>query len=113
MVEFNGQEEVVNDTAMTMVMIGGGFTYYLGPSNTYLTASVGVLDAELRLRWGDPTIPIPASLSKWVWARSGGSATAGVSGSRGAPDITRFRRGDATGSFKGPSFAVRLSATFN
>ena len=40
-VGFSGQEEVANKTSMTMVLIGGGLTYYLGPSNVHLTASAG------------------------------------------------------------------------
>ena len=111
-VEFNGQEEVANDTAMTMVMIGGGFTYYLGPSNTYLTASVGAstlsFDFEGETNDSDTGVAFEVGLGKewWVGDRWG----IGVSGTAGYHSIPP---GDATGKFKGPSFAVRFSATFN
>jgi hypothetical protein len=111
-VELNGLEEVATDTAMTMVMIGGGFTYYLGPSNTYLTASAGAatlsFDFEGETSDSDTGVAAEVGLGKewWVGDRWG----IGVSGTAGYHSIPP---GDATGTFKGPSFAVRVSITFN
>ena len=111
-VEFNGQEEVVNKTSMTMVMIGGGFTYYLGPSNTYLTASVGAstlsFEFEGESHDSDTGVAFEVGLGKewWVSDRWG----IGLSGTAGYHSVPT---GDSAGHFKGPSFAVRFSATFN
>jgi hypothetical protein len=111
-VEFNGQEEVAEKTSMTMVMIGGGFTYYLGASNTYLTASVGAstlsFEFEGESHDSDTGVAFEAGLGKewWVSDRWG----IGVSGMAGYHSVPP---GDAAGKFKGPSFAVRVSITFN
>jgi hypothetical protein len=110
--EFNGQEEVVTDASMTMVMIGAGVTYYLGPSNTYLTASVGAstltFEFEGESHDSDTGVAFEVGLGKewWVSDRWG----IGVSGTAGYHSIPT---GDSPGHFKGPSFAVRFSATFN
>jgi hypothetical protein len=111
-VEFNGQEEVVKNTSMTMVVIGGGFTYYLGPSNTYLTASVGAstlsFEFEGKSHDSDTGVAFEVGLGKewWVSDRWG----IGLSGTAGYHSVPT---GDSASHFKGPSFAVRFSATFN
>ena len=111
-VEFNGVEEVASNTSMTMVLLGGGFTYYLGPSNVYLTASGGAakLTSEIEGESGDSDtgIAFDAGLGKewWVNDRWG----IGLSGTAGYHSIPP---GDAAGNFKGPSFALRVSITFN
>jgi hypothetical protein len=111
-VEFNGAEEVASNTSITMAMIGGGFTYYLGPSNVYLTASAGAATQRLEIEGesgdSDTGFAFDAGLGKewWVSDRWG----IGVSGTAGYHSVPP---GDATGRFKGPSFALRLSATFN
>ena len=110
--EFNGQEEVVTDTAMTMVMFGAGFTYYLGPSNTYLTACAGaaslIFDFEGESHDSDTGVAFEVGLGKewWVSDRWG----IGLSGTAGYHSIPT---GDSASHFKGPSFSVRFSATFN
>ena len=88
-VEFNGVEEVADNTSMTMVMFGGGFTYYLGPSNVYLTASGGAakLTSEIEGESGDSDtgIAFDAGLGKewWVSDRWG----IGLSGTAGYHSI--------------------------
>ena len=111
-VEFNGQEAVITDAAMTVILIGGGFTYYLGPSNTYLTASVGAstltFDFEGESHESGTGVAFEVGLGKewWVGDRWG----LGVSGTAGYHSVPT---GDSAGHFNGPSFAVRFSATFN
>jgi hypothetical protein len=111
-VEFNGLEEDTRDTSLTMVTFGGGFTYYLGPSNVYLTASAGAaklsLDLEGESSDSDTGFAFDVGIGKewWVSDRWG----LGVSATAGYHSIPP---GDAESHFKGPSFAVRFSATFN
>ena len=110
--EFAGLEEVVNDASVTVILVGGGFTYYLGRSNTYLTASVGAstltIDLEGESDESDTGVAVDVGLGKewWVSDRWG----IGVSGTAGYHSVPP---GDGTAKFKGPSFAVRLSVTFN
>jgi outer membrane protein with beta-barrel domain len=111
-IEFNGAEEVAKDASATVLLIGAGFTYYLGPSNTYLTASVGAsvlsFEFEGETNDSDTGVAFDVGVGKewWVGDRWG----LGLSGTAGYHSIPP---GDATGKFKGPSFAVRFSATFN
>jgi hypothetical protein len=110
--ESNGMEEVASNASMTMVLIGGGFTYYLGPSNVYLTASGGAAKLRLELEGesneSNTGIAFDAGVGKewWVSDRWG----IGVSGTAGYHSVPP---GDAAGKFKGPSFALRVSITFN
>jgi hypothetical protein len=111
-VELNGQEAVIKDAATTVILIGGGFTYYLGPSNTYLTASVGAstltFDFEGESHESGTGVAFEVGLGKewWVSDRWG----LGVSGTAGYHSVPTS---DSASHFKGPSFAVRFSATFN
>jgi hypothetical protein len=111
-VEFNGLEETADDTSITMSMVGGGFTYYFGPSNVYLTASVGAgllsLEFDGDTEDSDTGFAFDAGLGKewWVSDRWG----LGVSATAGYHSIPP---GDADGNFSGPSFALRFSATLN
>ena len=110
--EFNGLEETATDTSIAMSMLGGGFTYYFGPSNVYLTASVGAsllsFEFDGETEESDAGIAFDAGLGKewWVSDRWG----LGVSGTVGYHSVPP---GDADAKFKGPSFALRFSATFN
>jgi hypothetical protein len=111
-VEFNGLEETAPDTSIAMSMLGGGFTYYFGPSNVYLTASVGAstlsFEFEGEREDSDTGIAFDGGLGKewWVGDRWGLGASVTV-GYHSVPP------GDAGSNFTGPSFAVRFSATFN
>lgn len=111
-VEFNGLEETVTNTSIGMSLFGGGFTYYFGPSNVYLTASAGaaVLSLEIDGDREDSNtgIAFDVGLGKewWVSDRWG----LGASGTVGYHSVPP---GDAEGKFAGPSFALRFSATFN
>jgi outer membrane protein with beta-barrel domain len=111
-VEFNAEEEVATDTSMTMTMIGAGLTYYFGPSNVYLTASVGastlIFEFEGDSENSETGVAFDAGLGKewWVGDRWG----LGVSANIGYHSVPP---GDAGNNFKGPSFAVRFSATLN
>ncbi|HUG38712.1 MAG TPA: outer membrane beta-barrel protein, partial [Candidatus Limnocylindrales bacterium] len=81
-VEFFGLEEEVRDTSVTMSMLGGGFTYYFGPSNVYLTASAGAavlsLEFEGDTEDSDTGIAFDVGLGKewWVSDRWGLGASA-------------------------------------
>lgn len=111
-VEFNGEEEVATDTSMIMTMVGAGFTYYFGPSNVYLTASVGASTLSFEFEGdsedSDTGVAFDVGLGKewWVGDRWG----LGVSATVGYHSVPP---GDAGSNFKGPSFAVRFSATLN
>jgi hypothetical protein len=111
-VQFNGLSETADDASVTMVMFGAGLTYYLGRSNTYLTASAGAstltLDFEGDRSDSDTGFAFEAGIGKewWVSDRWG----IGLSGTAGYHSIPP---GDASTNFSGPSFAVRFSATFN
>ena len=112
-IQFLDVEEQVDDASITMTMYGGGFTYYLGQSNTYITASAGaaMLNTEFLGESEDSEtgFAVDAGLGKEWWVSDrwglGVSATAGYhSIPPGDPEAPNF---------KGPSFAVRFSATFN
>jgi hypothetical protein len=111
-VEFNGIDETVDDTSISLSMFGGGFTYYFGPSNVYLTASAGAATLSFEFEGdtddSDTGFAVDAGLGKewWVSDRWGLGASATV-GYHSIPP------GDASGNFSGTSFAVRFSATFN
>lgn len=111
-VQVGSFEDTADDTTMTVSMIGGGFTYYLGPSNVYLTASVGAailsIDFDGDREDSDTGVAFEVGLGKewWVGNRWG----LGLSGTAGYHSVPS---GDTPSHFKGPSFAVRFSATFN
>ena len=111
-VEFNGIEDQTEDVSLTMSMIGGGFTYYLGSSNTYITASVGAgaltLDIDGDDESSDTGLAFDAGIGKEWWVSDNWGL--GVSVTAGYHSIPP---GDADDNFKGTSFAVRFSATRN
>ncbi len=110
--EFNGFEDQTEDVALTMSMIGGGFTYYFGSSNTYVTASVGAGQLTLDIDGDDETsdtgLAFDAGIGKEWWVSDNWGL--GVSATAGYHSIPP---GDADGNFKGTSFAIRFSATRN
>jgi hypothetical protein len=113
-VEFNGLERDTDDASLTMGSFGAGFTYYFGSSNTYLTASAGAssltLDNDGDKTESDTGFSFDAGLGKewWVSDRWG----LGVSATIGYHSIPTDDEG-IDDNFKGPSFAVRFSATLN
>jgi hypothetical protein len=91
---------------------GGGITYFFMPSNVYVSASICAAQLTLTYNnvstdtdWG-PAIDITAGKEWWV-SDSWGLGAAGSFGyhSVSDPDIDQ--------NWKGPSFAVRFSATYN
>jgi hypothetical protein len=111
-VELNGEEEVATDTSLTMTLIGAGFTYYLGQSNVYLTASGGAsmltLEFEGESENSNTGVAFDVGLGKEWWVSDNWGL--GVSATVGYHSVPP---GDAENHFKGPSFAVRFSATRN
>jgi hypothetical protein len=111
-VRFNGQEEDVQDMSLFLFGYGGGFTWYFGDSNVYLTAwgAAAELDFELdgTTETSDTGYALGLGVGKewWVSDRWG----LGVSLSAGYHAVPP---GDAESRFKGPSFAVSFSATLN
>jgi hypothetical protein len=109
---FNGEEEQIEDTAVSLVSYGGGFTWYFGSSNAYVTAYAGAAGLEFEFEGeaesSETGWAFEVSLGKewWVSDRWG----LGVSASGGYHSVPP---GDASNNFSGPSFAVRFSATLN
>ena len=109
---FNGEEDAVEDAAVTLVSYGAGFTWYFGSSNAYLTAWAGAAELEFEFEGDEESsesgFAFEVGLGKewWVSDRWG----LGVSASAGYHSVPP---GDAASNFKGPSFAVRFSATLN
>jgi hypothetical protein len=108
----NEREEDLEDTSFALFSYGGGFTWYFGKSNVYVTAWGGA--AELDFAQGgseetsDTGFAAGFGVGKewWVSDRWG----IGVSVSGGYHSVPP---GDAENNFKGPSFAVSFSATLN
>ena len=111
-VTINGTEFESDDLSVTLTMVGVGVTYYLGESNTYLTGSVGLgtLSAEFEGEEADTgggfAIELGAGKEWWLGNKFGLGAGAAFN-YHSVPDD------DIDSSFKGASFGVRLTATFN
>jgi hypothetical protein len=103
-----------------MGMWGAGVTKYFGPSNVYVTGSVGAARLYYSIHWddygndyggedhSDTGIAFSGGVGKEWWV--GDSWGLGVSGTFGYQSIPP--RG-AGGNYTGPTFAVRFSATLN
>jgi hypothetical protein len=113
-IEFNGFDEESDDVSLTMGSFGAGVTYYFGNSNAYVTASAGAatltFDIDGDREDSDTGFMFDAGLGKewWVSDRWG----LGVSATIGYHTIPSDDA-DIDDNFKGPSFAVRFSATLN
>jgi hypothetical protein len=100
------------DGDLTMAMFGVGLTYYFAPSNVYLSGSIGLasLTYEVdRVSFDtDNGMALELALGKewWVGNRWGLGLAAAVN-YHSIPD------GDVDLNWKGTSFALRFSATFN
>jgi hypothetical protein len=111
-VRFNGDEDEIADAAVSLVTYGAGFTWYFEPSNAYVTAWAGAAELEFEFEGDEETsdtgFAFEVGLGKewWVGDRWG----LGVSASAGYHSVPP---GDASSNFRGPSFAVRFSATLN
>lgn len=116
-VEFNGGEGTANDATVTMSAFGPGLTWYMGPSNFYLSGSVGAatLNLDQDLPGGgtisgdsDTGVAVDLTVGKewWVGNRWGLGVAAGL-GYHNIPP------GDADNNFTGTSLGIRFSATFN
>lgn len=110
--EFDGEEAHLDDVTLSLNGVGAGLTYYFGDSNFYLTGSAGAGQITLEFEgesndtdWG---VVLEASLGKewWVSDRWGLGVAAGLGYHSVSP-------GEGNENFKGTSFSVRFSATFN
>lgn len=110
--EFNG---VSGDTdgSVTMGALGIGITNYFMPSNTYLSASVGVGSIEIDPDGfgnysSDSGLAMEIAFGKEWWASDNwGLGLAGAVGFHSIPDS------DADENWSGASFGLRFSATYN
>ena len=112
--EFNGQDFDSNIT-ITMSAFGGGLTYYFGPSNVYLSGSVGLGKLEFHDEGDDfldgdtdNGVVLTALLGKEWWV--GNSWGLGIAG-----DINyhSFPADGVDENWDGISFGVLFSATLN
>jgi len=109
-VEFEGATGEI-DTDLDLSVLGGGFTYWFGNSNVYVSPAVGVatvsasgqdLDGE-----SDSGVALDVMAGKeWWLSNRWGLGVAAGGGYHNVPD------GDG-GEFSGWNGALRLSATFN
>lgn len=111
--EFNDQDFESN-VAVTMSAIGGGLTYYFGPSNLYLSGSVGM--GSLDFHDEDDTfdgdtdhgVVVTALLGKEWWV--GNSWGLGLAGE---VNYHSFSADFVDENWDGISFGVLFSATLN
>jgi Outer membrane protein beta-barrel domain len=110
--KFNGEEEQFEDASISLFSYGAGFTWYFGTSNVYVTAWGGAAELDFEFEGENETsdtgfaFEVGVGKEWWVSDRWG----LGVSASAGYHSVPP---GDAANDFKGPSFAVRFSATLN
>jgi hypothetical protein len=108
----NGQEFDTDDVTVGLTNVGAGVTYYLGESNTYLTATLGLasLNAEFNgddaQTGGGVAFEVGAGKEWWVSKKLGLGVGAALN-YHSVPDD------DIDTSFKGTSFGIRMTATFN
>jgi hypothetical protein len=105
-VEIDGIGEGELDGSYSMSAYGGGVTYYLMPSNVYLSGSVGLgflsIDTDLGDDTSDPGFAMDLSVAKEWWV--GNSWGLGLAGAFGFHSID---------GASGWNAGVRFSATFN
>lgn len=115
--EYNDEEGETEDATVTMSAFGPGITWYMAPSNFYLSGSIGAatLSMEKAAPGGvtlsgdsDTGVAVDVTLGKewWVGNRWGLGVAAGL-GYHNIPP------GDTDNNFKGTSLGIRFSATFN
>jgi hypothetical protein len=111
-VEFNGDEFETEDVDVAMTHIGGGLTYYFGDSNVFVTgfAGIGRLDAEVEGEEAgtDNGFAAGGGIGKEWWL--GDSFALGVMGSYSYHSVPEQ---DLDDKWKGSSFAISLTGTFN
>ena len=109
--ELGGLEGVFNGD-VSVFSLGAGFTYYLMPSNIYLSGSAGVGSLQLEMGGGaiesDPGPAFDITLGKEWWV--GSSWGLGVAGTFGYHSI---KESDSEYGWSGISLGVRFSATLN
>jgi hypothetical protein len=111
-IEFNGVETEIDDVELAVQHIGGGLTYYLGDSNVFVTgfAGIGRLDGTVdgEEAGTDNGFAAGAGIGKEWWL--GDSFALGVMGSYGYHSVPEQ---DLDDKWKGSSFAISLTGTFN
>jgi hypothetical protein len=111
-VKIGSASGTAGDATLDMTAFGAGCTYYFMPSNFYISPSIGA--ATLSVEEGgasastDTGFALDATVGKEWWVGDGwGIGVAGTFSYHSIPD------GDVDGSWKGPGFAVRFTATMN
>jgi len=108
--EVNGVEAALNSSKVTLGALGIGITYYFMPVNLYLSPSIGFgalnfevlgIDAE-----SDTGVAFDFSVGKEWWVSDRWAL--GIAGGLGLHSIP-----DGGDDWKGSSFAVRFTSTFN
>jgi hypothetical protein len=105
-VEIEGLGEGELDGSLSMNAYGGGVTYYLMPSNVYLSGNIGLgfltIDTDSGDETSDPGFAMDLSVGKEWWV--GNSWGLGLAGAFGFHSIEEA---------SGYNVGVRFSATFN
>ena len=110
--QINGIDFDTDDLTASIAMFGVGVTYYVGPSNVYLTGSIGLarLSAEFDNETSNTDLgfAVEAAVGKEWWVgRRWAIGVGGVINYHSVPDS------DIDENWKGASFGVRLTATMN
>lgn len=112
-VDFGPVSLELDNVEMSLSMVGAGVTYYLMPTNVYLSGSLGAATLTTKFEGdeeeSDTGLGIDLTVGKewWVGSRWGLGAALGAnfhSVPSGEDDVE---------DFTGTSFAARFSATFN
>ncbi len=112
-VESGGTGVELNNAELTMGALGAGITYYFMPLNLYLSPSIGFGGLTLELPGGgdgesDTGVAFDFTIGKEWWVSNRwGLGVAGGLGLHTIPD------NDSSEDWKGTSFAIRFSSTFN
>jgi hypothetical protein len=111
-VEFDGDEFETEDVDVAMTHLGAGLTYYFGDSNVFVTgfAGIGRLDAEVEGEEAgtDNGFAAGGGIGKEWWL--GDHFGLGVMGSVNYHSVPEQ---DLDDKWKGTSFAISLTGTFN
>ena len=110
--DLDGTEFPTDDLTMTLTCFGAGVTYYVGNSNIYLTASLGLANLTASLddesANTDMGFAVEAAVGKEWWiARHWGLGVGGVVNYHSVPDA------DIDEKWSGTSFGIRLTLTMN